>query len=265
MSTEKLLPQSAEELAAALGRAAAMKSTIQLGGAFSKSRLGGHVAPAAVTVSTCALNHVLQYEPRDLTISVGAGMRFADLRALLAANRQMVPLDPPFSTSATIGGILAANSSGPRRRLYGSARDLVIGLQFATLEGKLIQAGGMVVKNVAGLDMAKLLIGSYGTLAAITVVNFKLIPLPACQRSFVFSFHSLHDAVAMRNRILSGILQPAAIDLLSPPAAALLDRSGWTIAIAAAGNAAMMERYTRELPDPSNLEGDAEETFWRRV
>ena len=86
----------------------------------------------------------------------------------------MVPLDPPFSAGATVGGVVASNSSGPRRRLYGTARDLVIGMQFATLEGKLVQSGGMVVKNVAGLDMAKLMIGSFGTLAAIAVVNFKL-------------------------------------------------------------------------------------------
>ena len=75
---------------------------------------------------------------------------------MLAENRQMIPLDPPFADSATVGGVVAANSSGPRRRLYGTARDMVIGMKFATLEGKLVQSGGMVVKNVAGLDMAKL-------------------------------------------------------------------------------------------------------------
>src|ERR1700730_19456613 len=102
------------------------------------------------------MGRILQYEPRDLTISVEAGMRYADLSSVLAKNRQMIPLDPPFANNATIGGIVAANSSGPRRRLYGAARDLVIGMKFATLEGKLVKCGGMVVKNVAGLDMGKL-------------------------------------------------------------------------------------------------------------
>ena len=97
----------------------------------------------------------------------------------------MVPLDPPFADQATVGGVVAANSSGPRRRLYGTARDMVIGMRFATLEGKLVQSGGMVVKNVAGLDMAKLMIGSFGTLAAIAVVNFKLVPMPEAERSFL--------------------------------------------------------------------------------
>ena len=100
----------------------------------------------------------------------------------------MIPLDPPFSDRAaeraafseraTMGGIVAANTSGPRRRLYGSARDMVIGMTFATLEGKLIRTGGMVVKNVAGLDMGKLMIGSFGTLAAIATLNFRLYPSP---------------------------------------------------------------------------------------
>ena len=136
-----------------LASAAAKKQTITLGGAFSKRLMGGPVEPSDVTLSTAAMGRVLQYEPRDLTISVEAGMRYADLSSVLAQNRQMIPLDPPFANNATIGGIVAANSSGPRRRLYGTARDLVIGMKFATLEGKLIQSGGMVVKNVAGLDM----------------------------------------------------------------------------------------------------------------
>src|ERR1700730_6921772 len=130
------------------------------------------------------MGRILQYEPRDLTISVEAGMRYADLSSVLAQNRQMIPLDPPFANNATIGGILAANSSGPRRRLYGTARDLVIGMKFATLEGKLIQSGGMVVKNVAGLDMGKIMIGSFGTLAALALVNFQLPPKTAGETQF---------------------------------------------------------------------------------
>src|SRR4029077_15887594 len=127
-----------------------------------------------------------------------------------------VPLDPPFAEGATVGGVISANCSGPRRRLYGTARDLVIGMQFATLEGKLAHSGGMVVKNVAGLDMAKLMIGSFGTLAAIAVVNFKLMPAPEGERSFLLPFDSIEAAMAVRNRILQSPLQPAAIDLLNP-------------------------------------------------
>ena len=208
-----------------------------------------------MAITTTALRRVLQYEPHDLTISVEAGLRWREFTALLAENRQMVPLDPPFADGATVGGVIAANSSGPRRRLYGTARDLVIGMKFATLEGKLVQSGGMVVKNVAGLDMAKLMIGSFGTLAAIAVVNFKVLPMPEVERSFLLPFDSLAAAIAARNGILKGQLQPSAIDLLNPAAAASLGKSTWLLALRAGGNAAAVDRYERELANLTGCSG----------
>src|SRR5580658_4370603 len=153
--------------------------------------MAGPIAPANVRITTAGLKRLLQYEPRDLTVSVEAGMPFAELNSLLARNGQMIPLDGPYSDSATVGGMVAANISGARRRHYGTARDLVIGMKFATIEGKLVQSGGMVVKNVAGLDMGKLMIGSFGTLAAIASVNFKLLPRPTAEASFLVSFETL--------------------------------------------------------------------------
>ncbi len=196
---------------------------------------------------------MLNYEPKDLTISVEAGMRYADLSRTLAANRQMVPLDPPFAQDATVGGILGANSSGPRRRLYGTARDLVIGMKFATLEGKLVQSGGMVVKNVAGLDMGKLMIGSFGTLAAVAVVNFKLLPMPEVERLFPLVFETMDAADAARRQILAGVLLPSMIDLLNPKAAALVGLSGYVLAVQAGGNSAAIARYQRELSAMSKI------------
>src|SRR5579871_4014239 len=170
----KLFPESADDLAGMLLDAAAQQQAIVLYGNATKDQMGGPIAPADVSISTQKLNRVLQYEPRDLTISVEAGISYRELSRVLAEHRQMVPLDPAFADRATLGGIVAANVSGPRRRWYGTARDMVIGMTFATLEGKLVQTGGMVVKNVAGLDMGKLMIGSYGTLAAIAVVNLRV-------------------------------------------------------------------------------------------
>ena len=140
-----------------------------------------------------------------------------------------------------MGGIVAANTSGPRRRLYGSARDMVIGMTFATLKGKLINSGGMVVKNVAGLDMAKLMIGSFGTLAAIATVNFKVFPAPVGSRTFVMEFATAAEAFAERDRILSSVLQPSAIDIVNWP-------RGFRLLIRAGGNEAVLDRYARELP-----------------
>jgi glycolate oxidase FAD binding subunit len=263
MST--VTPRTPQELAEAMGSAAAAGQTIALGGNFTKQAMGGPSGPAEVTVSSAGLSRVLAYEPRDLTISVQAGVRYAELRELLARDRLMLPLDPPFAEQATLGGIVAANTSGPRRRLYGAPRDVVIGMEFATLEGKLIQSGGMVVKNVAGLDMAKLMIGSFGTLAGIAVVNFKLFPVPPCARTFLLKFGGLEEAVRARDRILKSVLTPAAIDLVNPPASAVLGREGYTLAIQAGGSAAVIERYARELPAAEPLAGASAAEFWRAV
>ena len=211
--------------------------------------MAGPVEAADVAISTTAMMRVLQYEPADLTISVEAGMRWADLTRLLASKQQMVPLDPPFAQSATVGGVVAANTSGSRRRLYGTARDVIIGMKFATLEGKLVQSGGMVVKNVAGLDMAKLMIGSFGTLAAIAVVNFKLAPIPVATRTFVISHGTLADATATRDRILRSVLQPSSLDLVNPAASTRLGLEGYCVLLQVGGSEAVMQRYTKDWPE----------------
>jgi glycolate oxidase FAD binding subunit len=263
-----LAPSNPAELADALRSAASAGQTISLSGNASKRRMAGPVESADVTISTLSLRGVMQYEPRDLTISVAAGLAWRELTNLLAENRQMVPLDPPYAADATVGGVIASNSSGPRRRLYGTARDLVIGMHFITLEGKLVQSGGMVVKNVAGLDMAKLMIGSFGTLAAIATINFKLQPMPELERSFLLPFATLPEAIAAGNRILRGQLQPAAVDLLNPAAAATLGNSTWLLALRAGGNAAAIDRYEREfaaLADGVALEEDRQSELWQHV
>jgi len=253
-----IAPASPEELAQALATAASDGRAIQLRGNGTKDHMGGPLPSGGVTISTERLTRLLQYEPKDLTLSVEAGMPFAELARLLAEPRQMLPLDPPFAANATIGGVLAANNSGPRRRFYGSARDMVIGMTFATLEGKLVRTGGMVVKNVAGLDMGKLLIGSFGTLAAIVTVNFKVFPQPAATRSFTGKFATVPEATAERDRILRSTLQPAAIDILK-----LEDRC--EIHVQAGGSPAVLDRYSREMPGFAAIEGNEERDLWDRL
>ena len=263
-----LEPKSPKELCGVLADTAARGHTITLGGHFSKRLMAGPVGPSDVTISTAAMTRVLQYEPRDLTISVEAGVTYAEVSRVLAANRQMIPLDPPFSDAATIGGILGANTSGPRRRLYGTARDLVIGMKFATLDGKLVQSGGMVVKNVAGLDMGKLMIGSFGTLAAIATVNFKLLPKPAVERTALLSFDTLAGAIEARDRTIRSVLQPEAVDLLNPLVAAQIGQRGYVLAVQFGGNAAVADRYERELGalgSAAFLAGGEEAKFWRTI
>jgi glycolate oxidase FAD binding subunit len=253
-----IVPASPEELAQCLAEANSRKHRIALLGNSTKARMGGPIAPYDVAISTAGLNKVLQYEPRDLTISVGAGISYCELGRVLAEHRQMIPLDPPFSDQATMGGVLAANTSGPRRRLYGSARDMVIGMTFATLEGKLIRTGGMVVKNVAGLDMGKLMIGSFGTLAALAILNFRLYPMPPATRSFVQNFDAIAGVMAARDEVLKSKLQPAAIDIVK-------SAGRYQLAIQAGGSPAVLDRYSRELSRMRVVEGADEETFWRGV
>jgi glycolate oxidase FAD binding subunit len=260
-------PETPEELAEELRRSALHKRTIRLEGAASKRAMAGP-ADGEDALSTTNLTRILQYEPRDLTVSLEAGLPWREFQALLAANRQMVPLDPPFAERATVGGVVAANTSGPRRRLYGTARDMVIGMRFATLEGKLVQTGGMVVKNVAGLDMAKLMIGSFGTLAAIVSVNFKVQPMPEAERSFVLAFASAAEAIAARGTILTSALQPAAVDLLNPAAGTTVGNPAWLLAIRAGGNAASVDRYEREFAKSGTavaFDGAGQERLWRHV
>jgi glycolate oxidase FAD binding subunit len=250
-----LCPESPEQLAQCLREAAGAKQTIRLGGKFSKDRLGGPPQPADTTISTRSMNRLLQYDPRDLTVSVQAGMSFLELERALAEHRQMLPLDPGWGANSTVGGVVGANISGPRRRLYGTARDMIIGMTFATLEGKLINSGGMVVKNVAGLDMAKLMIGSFGTLAAVAVINFKVFPIPPESRTFEMEFASAEEAFAERDRILRGALQPTALDLINWPA------GRFRLLLRAGGSASVLDRYARELPEATIRD----ETIWGEI
>lgn len=242
-------PASTAQLAALLRDCQSAKQRIELAGSRSKQRMGGPIAEADIRIETKQLNRVLAYDPRDLTISVEAGIRYSDLASVLAEKKQFLPIEAPFSTEATIGGILATHSSGHRRRLFGTVRDLVIGMQFATLQGRTVQSGGMVVKNVAGLDFAKLLTGSFGTLACIGVVNFKLMPAPAGSRTFLYQNVSAPEVFAKRNQLIQSVLQPAAIDILNPTAAAAVGLPArWSLLIEALGTDPVLNRYQRELP-----------------
>lgn len=260
-----IVPSSADDLAGTIQDAASGGKTIALIGNNSKRLMAGPILPADLTISTAGLSRVLQYEPNDLTVSVEAGMRFESLQRLLSRNGQMAALDPPFWRQASVGGVIASNSSGPMRRAFGAVRDLVIGMKFATLEGKVVTTGGMVVKNVAGLDMGKLMVGSFGTLAVITSVNLRLHPLPEQTTTFLFSFADLDAAVEKRDAILRGVLRPLAMDLLSPAASARLGNRGYVLALRAGGSRRVLERYARELEGSERLSGADDTNFWASI
>jgi glycolate oxidase FAD binding subunit len=261
----QITPSSPEGLAEALHQAASAGKTITVIGNNSKRLMAGPVLPADVAISTAGLTRILQYEPNDLTISVESGLCFSALQETLRRNGQMLALDPPFWSQATIGGVVASNVSGPMRRAFGTARDLVIGMKFATLEGKIVSTGGRVVKNVAGLDMGKLMIGSFGTLAVITSVNLRLHPLPEHCETFVFSFADLDPAIEKRDTILRGILRPLALDLLSPSASARVGKRGYFLLVRAGGSAKVLARYAQELEGSERLTGADDANLWTHI
>lgn len=272
--TDIISPTSTEELCDALKSCAERGAVMETGGAFSKPTMGGPRPAEAVRLTTSAMTRLLAYEPADLTISVQAGMPWRELNRILDENHQFVPVDPAYGAAATVGGVVASDSSGPRRRRYGSARDVTIGMTFATVQGQLIQSGGMVVKNVTGLDMAKLMIGSFGTLAAIATVNFKVLPKPVATRTFVFSGDSLEAIIKLRTRIVASQLQPVALDLVS--GSGVTEAAGgkrYRLLAEAHGNASMVTRYTRGYAefaqaggvDFSDLDGPAADRLWEDV
>ena len=169
-------PADAAQIAEILRFAAAEKLAVIPTGGCTKLGIGSPPARYDIALDLSRMNRVLAYDPHDLTLGVEPGVRIEDLLRTLAEKKQFLPLAVPFSDRATIGGIVAANSSSPLRHAYGAVRDFCLGMEFVTGEGTQAKSGGRVVKNVTGYDLHKLLIGSLGTLAVITRVNFRTFP-----------------------------------------------------------------------------------------
>src|SRR6187399_254793 len=157
------------------------------------------------------MNRVLEHESGDLTCTVEAGIRLSALAAALAPARQRLSLDPPGDP--TIGACLAANLSGPLRHRFGAPRDLVLGVTLVLADGTITSAGGKVVKNVAGYDLARLVCGSEGRLALIVRASFRLHPLPKASRTIVVE---TDDAPGVVATLLRSQVQPSALDVLHP-------------------------------------------------
>lgn len=183
MSAATLLaPGSEAEIAAEVTAAARAREPLAIEGNGSKRALLRPVQ-AARTLSTRKLTGITLYRPQELVLSARAGTPLLEIEAVLAEHGQMLAPEPPdtrelFGTQApaTIGGIVAANLSGPRRITSGAIRDHVLGIRFVNGAGEVVRSGGRVLKNVTGLDLCKLLTGSHGTLGVITEVTLKVLP-----------------------------------------------------------------------------------------
>src|SRR5215470_11664778 len=174
---------------------------------------GNPVRRADVVLSLERMNRIIEYSPPDLTVAAEAGLAISELNAAVRPERQWLPLDPPGSSRASLGAIAACASSGALRLGFGTPRDYVIGLKLAHIDGTESRSGGKVVKNVAGYDMNKLYIGSFGTLAVITELVFKLRPLPERSCTVVVISKDLQSLARLAKQVLDSELQPASVFL----------------------------------------------------
>jgi len=215
------LPGTVEEVAEVMRLAHREGAAVIPWGGGTGMGLGNLPRRYDIALSLTRLNAVVEHEPADLTATVLAGRTLADLQDHLSSVGQFLPLDPPSPAEATIGGILAANAAGPARHAHGTARDLVLGLRFVQADGRVIKAGGKVVKNVAGYDMCRLLIGSLGTLGIIVEACFRLTPLPKAQLTLAVAVPSAQEAYRLAGQAAG--LSLRALELLNAAAARDLD------------------------------------------
>jgi glycolate oxidase FAD binding subunit len=162
-------------------------------------------------VRTGRLARVVEHAPSDQIVIVEAGLALGDLQKALASHRQRLALDPPRPGRKTLGGIIAANAYGPRRARFGSVRDLLIGISFVRADGTLAHGGGKVVKNVAGFDLPKLMVGSLGTLGLITTATFRLHPLTEEEITLLLPGRNSADVRALFAAVRKAQLEPTSV------------------------------------------------------
>jgi glycolate oxidase FAD binding subunit len=213
-------PGKIEEVSKILSYANQQQLSIIPRGNGTKLGMGGIPKRMDIVLSTLRLKNVTDSDCENLTLSVQSGITLEEVQKMLAKEGKgyFLPLDPPYTRDATLGGIVATNSSGPKRFLYGTARDLIIGAKAVFPNGDVVVSGGKTVKNVSGYDMCKLLIGSYGTLGILCEMTFKLLPLPEKEATLLIPFAKLEEADGFVRQLMGSQLVPTSIETLNPTA-----------------------------------------------
>jgi len=270
-------PGSAEEVSKILIFANKEKLSVAPRGNGTMMAAGGIPRTMDIVLSLLRINRITDYDVANLSLSVEAGMTLAEVQKKLAngGKGNFLPLDPPHSEKATIGGIIATNASGPKRYLYGTARDLLLGLKAVSPEGDIITFGGKTMKNVSGYDMTKLLIGTWGGLGIITEITAKLLPLPEASATVLASFGSLAAIDPFVRKIIHSVLLPSAVELIDENAANRLgEKSKYLLAFSIEGVEEAVTRQIAEISDTAKkdgatsvkvLKGTEDQRFWVRV
>lgn len=237
--TDLIAPDSEDALASAVADAAAHRTPLAVAGGGTLAGLGRPMQTAA-TLSTAALTGITLYEPSELVIAARAGTPLAEVQAALAAKRQQLTFEPPdhralygSTGEPTVGAVAAANLSGPRRIQAGSARDSLIGVRAVNGRGEIVKSGGRVMKNVTGYDLVKFLAGSYGTLAVLSEVTFKIMPTPEVEATLVLA--GLDDrrvVAALSAALASPFGVTGAAHIPGAPARTCIRLDGFTASVA---------------------------------
>ncbi len=269
-----LAPASIEELAAVVKACNEAGEAVVVFGGGTLQGIGFSPARYNIAISTARLDKVLEYEFRDLTISVECGRSVERLNATLAERGQFVPLDAPSPGLSSVGGLLASGWSGPRRATFGRPRDFVIGSTVVLADGTVAKAGGMVVKNVTGYDMSKLWCGSLGTLAVLARANFKTLPLPETTRVALAALPERTRRRAVEHVAALDVEPSVAIALHGFPEAGGRDGQEGRLFLMFEGSHTLVDRATRDLrsaigaagvPETTLLDGTAATSAFARL
>ena len=247
-------PASVAELGDIVRRTAGKNGAIYPIGGQTQLDLGNPPTKPGIAVDMRGLDQVIDFPARDMTVTVQAGITIAKLQALLAPENLQLPIDVPQPERATLGGVIVTNVSGPRRLGYGTLRDYVIGISAINDAGNEFKAGGRVVKNVAGYDLCKLLVGSLGTLGVITQVTLRLRPLPE-ETALISLGVEAAELAGLLDQLHSSRTRPVCVDLLNQPAAQQAfahaqlppPQSPWALIVGFEGNATAVDWQVQQL------------------
>jgi len=260
-------PGTIDEVSKVVAYASQQHFSIVPRGNGTKMRMGGIPKKVDIVLSTGRLNRTTDRDCENLTLSAESGLTLGEVQQGLAkvGKGYFLPLDPPFTDKATLGGIVATNSSGPKRLLYGTARDMMIGAKAVFPNGDIVVSGGKTVKNVSGYDMCKLLIGSYGTLGILCEMTFKLLPLPEKEATFSLSFATLEEADGFAREVRGSQLIPSSIEILNAMAVQKMKYSismppngKYLVAIGLEGVAESIDRQISEMSEMGKKQGTLE-------
>ncbi len=268
--SDLIAPADEGGLAAAIAAAHAAREPVAIEGNGSKRGLLRPVQ-AARTVSTRNLSGITLYRPAELVLSARAGTPIPQIEAALAEKGQHLIAEPPDTRAifgsdqpATLGGIVAANLSGPRRITWGAMRDHVLGIRFVNGTGEVLRSGGRVLKNVTGLDLCKLLAGSYGTLGVMTEITLKVLPAPEATATLLVA---VPDAAAGVRALSAGLGSPFGVSgaALVPGEPLLAALRIEDFASSVTYRIGRLREVLAGFGDLATIEGEASRAFWREV